>query len=203
MRTRLSKLVVLTLMLGLCALLAHLSYSHISSGFIPANSNRETLDRRNLGSTGHNGNARGVVLGEEVATISGIQTTKLAAKESVGRQHEKVPEDMQLRGTLTRVGDDVIGDKQHPLILDSQEADLQTGNAQVPDVKNVTASDKRVPGNFSDVIKLVKQHNGNSCVDYKSFHRCLPITALASVPGSGNTWMRFLLEESTGTYICL
>ena len=27
----------------------------------------------------------------------------------------------------------------------------------------------------------------------------LPVTALASYPGSGNTWVRFLLEQTTGT----
>ena len=29
---------------------------------------------------------------------------------------------------------------------------------------------------------------------------CRPPTALASFPGSGNTWLRFLIESATGVF---
>ena len=39
----------------------------------------------------------------------------------------------------------------------------------------------------------------NICSPYKRhFNCCNPITALASFPGSGNHWLRYLLEEATG-----
>lgn len=36
------------------------------------------------------------------------------------------------------------------------------------------------------------------CVSRKVFVKGLPVTALASFPGSGNTWARYLIEKSTG-----
>ena len=45
---------------------------------------------------------------------------------------------------------------------------------------------------------LEARKNKYNCQILKYANRSLPVTALASVQGSGNTWVRHLLQEATG-----
>lgn len=59
----------------------------------------------------------------------------------------------------------------------------------------------------SSKVALPEEHSNSNatkpvknagCVSKRVFTKGLPATALASFPGSGNTWVRYLLEQSTG-----
>ncbi|XP_069973835.1 sialate:O-sulfotransferase 1-like isoform X2 [Penaeus vannamei] len=48
---------------------------------------------------------------------------------------------------------------------------------------------------------LWKDDNSSSCREYKTrFAKGLPMTYLVSFPGSGNTWIRYLLEAASGVF---
>ena len=53
--------------------------------------------------------------------------------------------------------------------------------------------------NAPNTGKVEKQNSRNrSCHSLGYSSKSLPVTALASFPGSGNTWVRHLLQEATG-----
>ena len=55
--------------------------------------------------------------------------------------------------------------------------------------------------NSPNIGKAEKQNGGNrSCHSLGYSSKALPVTALASFPGSGNTWVRHLLQEATGKH---
>ena len=47
-------------------------------------------------------------------------------------------------------------------------------------------------------IERYEKNNDESCIPLKFSTERLPITALASHPGSGNTWTWFLIQQVTG-----
>ena len=59
---------------------------------------------------------------------------------------------------------------------------------------NVTHSFECIPLREMTFIPNIKSRR------MLSSHRIHPLTALASFPGSGNTWLRYLLEQSTGVF---
>merc|ERR1712038_829368 len=51
----------------------------------------------------------------------------------------------------------------------------------------------------SDIPSFSTKHNGIEwCHELSFWAEPGPIVALASFPGSGNTWLRYLLQQSTG-----
>ena len=52
------------------------------------------------------------------------------------------------------------------------------------------------------ILKPFQDNNGFwTCKNLKFSKKKLPITGLASVPGSGNTWIRHLLQQATGKWV--
>ena len=56
---------------------------------------------------------------------------------------------------------------------------------------------------YSNLIEEipVKAEQQRNCSSLSYISPAGPVTALASFPGSGNTWMRHLLQQSTGKYL--
>ncbi|XP_077866233.1 uncharacterized protein LOC144353830 [Saccoglossus kowalevskii] len=52
----------------------------------------------------------------------------------------------------------------------------------------------------SIIAAEARRHSDNSSCDLRFSEKKLPIVALASPPGAGNTWVRHLLQQATGIY---
>lgn len=77
------------------------------------------------------------------------------------------------------------------------------GKSTLREYVSMRRSNNRIELNTPEIRPLTVNYSTpskNHCLLEKLFGTELPLTALASVPGSGNTWTRHLLEEITGEY---
>ena len=68
-------------------------------------------------------------------------------------------------------------------------------NAPVIDINPYNISGQEI----QNILPRIPVWNG-SCVPLKFTNVRLPTTALASHPGSGNTWSRYLIQQLTGRF---
>ncbi|CAH1780844.1 unnamed protein product [Owenia fusiformis] len=76
----------------------------------------------------------------------------------------------------------------------NKENNLKSGKFQMS--KNIADNNKSVAYDY----KCKPMDSNSTCQPLKFSKRLLPVTALYSIPGSGNTWLRHLIQQITGIY---